>query len=104
MTIGLANPATGAVEALPSGDTFTATSSSPAVGAAIASDSAGAPTLVVNALTAPDPNTPTATVTVNDSAGDVAVELTVNYPVPPVAGDITLDVAGAVVTTQAAPA
>jgi hypothetical protein len=103
LTIGLVDPTTNQPEPFPAGDTFAASSSSPAVGAAIGSDANGAPALIVNALTLPSANTMGIIVEVTDSAGDVAVDLTVDYPVPPVAGDIVLNTGGDVITTQPAP-
>ena len=89
--------AAGANVAVPAGDTFTATSASPAVGATV-----NGTDLVVNALTLPSPATASVAVTVTDSAGDVAYTLTVSYPVP-VIDDIAANLAGDVVTEQAAP-
>jgi hypothetical protein len=103
ITIGLVDAATGIVMPFSPGDTFSAASSDPAIGAAIGLDANGNPALVVRALTLPDANTASSMVTVTDSAGDVAAELTVLYPVPPAVGDIVLDVATAAVTAQPAP-
>ena len=92
----------GVPEAISAGDVFTPVSSSPAVGVAFVPDANGLPQLVVIALTQPDANTATGiTVTVNDSDGDVAFVLNVNYPVPPQPGEITLGTV--VVGTQAPP-
>ena len=99
--ISIVDAATGQPEPIPAGDTFSASSSSAAVSAAVAADSNGSPTLVVNALTLPSENTMGITVEVTDSAGDVAVDLVVDYPVPAAPGDIVLG--AAVVTTQTAP-
>jgi hypothetical protein len=102
ITIGLVD-ASGAVVPVPAGDVFSATSSSPAIAATIGTDANGNPALIVNALTLPDANTMGMTVTISDSAGDVADTLTVDYPVPPAPDDITLAVPAAVVSTQPEP-
>ncbi len=93
----LISEADGTTQPIPAGDTFTATSSSPAVGATV-----NGTDLVVNALTLPSAATASVAVTVSDSAGDVAYTLTVSYPVP-VVDDVAANLAGDVVTAQAAP-
>ncbi len=103
ISLGLVNAATGAVEPIPSGDVFSVTTSSPAIGAEIGTDANGNPAVVLKALTLPDATTMGMNFTVTDSNGDVAVVQGVDYPAPPVAGDITLNVAGAVVSSQPAP-
>ena len=103
VTIVLLNAATGQPEPVAAGDVFTAASSSPALGATITADANGNPAVMINALTLPDANTMGMTVTISDSAGDVAFVQTVDYPVPLTPGDISLDVAAAVVGTQPAP-
>jgi hypothetical protein len=87
----------GTTVTIPAGDTFTASSASPAISATITGDS-----LVVNALTLPSANTASMVVTVTDSDGDVAYTLTVNYPVP-VVDDIAANLTADVVTAQPAP-
>jgi hypothetical protein len=101
--IGL-KAADGSVEAVPAGDVFSVDSSLPAVvPGVIGTDANGEPTLAVNALTLPSAATMGMVLTVRDSAGDVALEIGVDYPVPAAPGDITADVAGATITTQDAP-
>ena len=106
LSIGIVDPATQNAEPVPAGDTFSAVSSSPAIGATIDLDANGNQEVVINALTLPSAATMGQTVTVTDSAGDVAAVQAVDYPVPvtPVPGDIVLGVSNdATVTTQAAP-
>lgn len=99
--ISIVDPTTNQPEPIPAGDKFSAASSSPAVSATIGADDNGSPTLILNALTLPSPATMGVVVEVSDSAGDVAVDLTVDYSVPVVPGDITLG--AAVITDQPAP-
>jgi hypothetical protein len=103
ITIGIVNSQTGLVEPAPVGDVFSAVSPSPAVEATIGVDADGKPAVIVRALTMPDANTMGIVIPVTDSAGDVATSVTVNYAVPVASGDITLNMAGAVVTAQPAP-
>lgn len=99
--ISIVDPATNQPEPIPAGDKFSAASSSPAVSATIGTDSNGSPTLILNALTLPNEHTMGVVVEVSDSAGDVAVDLTVDYPVPAEPGEITLGTAA--ITEQPAP-
>lgn len=101
--LGIVDPNTNQSVPVPSGDVFSASSSSGSVSATIGTDASGAPALIVNALTLPGPSTMGVVVEVTDSAGDVAVDLTVDYPVPASPGDIVLNTGGDVVTSQAAP-
>ncbi len=102
--LGLINEVDGSTQPLPAGDTLTATSSDPAVGAEVNMTGApdGGPALVVHALTLPTVSSASVSVEVTDSAGNVAYTLTVSYPVP-VVDDITADLASDVVTEQPAP-
>jgi len=99
--LSIVDPATGQTEPLPAGEVFTATSTSPAVLATVNAAADGSPELVVKAATLPDANTLGIKVEVTDSTGDVAVDLTVDYPVPAAPGDITLGPAS--LTQQPAP-
>ena len=97
ISLGLTSEADGSTIPIPAGDTFSATSPSPALNVAIDNT---ADTLMVNALTLPSANTASMAFDVTDSNGDVALSVTVNYPVP-VINDITST--GDVVTAQPAP-
>lgn len=103
ITIQLLDPSTGAPEAVPAGDQFSATPTSPAISTTIGADANGNPAVILNALTLPSVNTMGMSFTVSDSAGDVVFVQGVDYPAPAVPGDISLDVGNAVVTAQAAP-
>ena len=74
-----------------------------AIEGTIGTDAAGAPAVVLHALTLPSVNTMGMNITVSDSAGDVVLVQGVDYPVSAAPGDITLDLSNAVVSTQTAP-
>lgn len=103
ITILLLDPVTGAPEPVPAGDVFSAASSSAAMGASIVQDANGNPAVFINALTLPGASTMGMSVTVSDDHGDVAFVQGVDYPAPVQPGDISLNVAGAVMGTQPAP-
>lgn len=104
IALGIVDPATGAVEPIPAGDVFSVgETSSPAIEATIGTTADGKPAVLLRALTLPDANTMGMSFTVTDSNGDVALKQGVDYPAPAQPGDITLDIAGAVVGTQPAP-
>lgn len=84
ITLGLVQDGTTTTAPIPAGDTFSATSPSPAIGVAVSGDA-----VTVNALTLPSTNTMGMAFDVTDSAGDTALTVIVNYPVPPVVDDIT---------------
>lgn len=93
---------------VPAGDVFTATSSSPSLGVAIANDASGNQELVATPLVLQSDagnGGGNITVTVTDSAGDTAGELTganaINIVLVPVVAAITLG--APTFTTQAAP-
>jgi hypothetical protein len=106
--LGLVDPATGATMPVPSGDTFTATSSSASLGVAVSLDASGNQELVCTPLVIEsDSNNGGGNITVNitDSAGDAAGELTgadaINIVTVPVVPQIR--VGQPTFTTQAAP-
>lgn len=103
LTLGIVNAETGLVEPAPMGNVFYAKSPSPAVDATVGVDAAGAPAVIVRAMTMPDPKTKTIVIPVTDSAGNKATEITVNYPVPVASGEITLNMTGDTVTDQPLP-
>jgi hypothetical protein len=102
----LADPNTGAAIAVPAGDVFTATSSSPSLGVAISTDADGNQQLDVTPLVVQSDSQNgggNITVQVTDSNGDAAGELTgadaINIVTVPVVPQIRL---GAVTFTQQA--
>ncbi len=97
ISLGLTSEADGTAVPIPAGETFAATSPSPAIGVVIDNT---ADTMTINALTLPSANTASMNFSVTDSNNDVALNVTVNYPVP-VVDDITST--GDVVTAQPAP-
>jgi len=110
LTLTTTDPATGVVTTIPvpAGDVFFAAASSPSLGVAIANDAAGNQELVVNALVIRSDATNgggSISVTVTDSNGDAAGELTgadaidiVPHPVQPV-----VTIGAPTFTTQPAP-
>ena len=103
----LVNP-DGTLAPVPAGDVFTAVSSSASLGVAVAPDAAGNQELVVTPLVLQSDTANGGggiTVTVTDSAGDVAADLTgtdsINIVTVPVHAQITLGAPTR--TTQAAP-
>lgn len=91
----------GVVEPLPAGDTFTVTSSSPSLGAAIGVGSAGGPAIVLTPTVQESPNI---TVTVTDSAGLTQVVLLVDIVQDVTPTNLVLDVADATHVSQPVPA
>lgn len=90
----------GVVEPPPSGDVFTAVSSSPSLGAAVSKDAGGNPTLVLTPLVQASPGI---TVTVSDNAGlKVATQL-VDIVQDTTDTNVILDLAGAATTSQTVP-
>lgn len=100
ITIETTNSA-GVVEPYPSGDVFTAASSSPSLGVAIGADAKGNAAVVLTPLVQASPGI---TVTVSDSAGLSSATLVVDI-VPDVTDtNIVLDVADATHVSQPVPA
>jgi hypothetical protein len=104
----LTDPATGATVPLPAGDVFTAAASSPSLGVVIALDAAGNQELVMNALVIRSDATNgggNIQVTVTDSAGDTAADVTgadaINIVPTPVSAVISIG--APTFTTQPAP-
>lgn len=96
-----ATGAGGEFEPVPSGDTFTATSSDPtALQAVIGQDAGGNAALVVNALKA---GNQTVTVTVSDSAGLAPITQDFDIVADTAPTALALDVTGATHTAQPVP-
>lgn len=100
ITINTTN-ANGDKEPVPSGDTFTASSSNPSsLQAAIGADSNGDPALVLTPLVQQSPGI---NVTISDSAGLQQFVLTVDIVADVTPTNIVLDLAGATHTSQSVP-
>lgn len=101
VTIGIQTTnSAGTVEPVPSGDVFSAASSSPSLGVAIGATAAGNPAVVLTPTVQASPNI---TVTISDSAGLKQATLVVDI-VPDVTDtNIVLDVADATHASQPVP-
>lgn len=99
ITIKTTNSA-GKVEPYPTGDVFTATSSSPSLGVAIGTDAGGNPALILTPLVQ---NSPGITVTVTDSAGLTAATQVVDIVDDVTDTNIILDTADATKVSQPVP-
>lgn len=100
VTIKATNSA-GVTEPIPSGDTFTATSSNPtSLGVAIGADAAGNPALILTPLVQ---NSPGLAVTVADSAGLAKASLLVDVVDDVTPANLVLDVADATHVSQPVP-
>ena len=84
----------------PAGAVFTAASSSPSLGAAIAADASGNPTLVLTPLVVASPNI---TVTVSDSSGQAAATQVCDIVEDLTPTNIVLDTAAETTTPQPVP-
>lgn len=103
ITIERLNATTQAADPFPAGETFSFTTSSPAIGVTSGTDASGNAAAVLTTLTEPSVNTMGMNFTVNDSSGDVQFVQSVDYPPLPQPDDLSLNVAGAVVTSGPAP-
>lgn len=92
--------ASGAIEPIPAGDVFTATSSSPSLGVSIGVDASNNPALILTPLVQVSPGI---TVTVKDSAGLAQAALVVDIVADTTDTQIVLNTAGAVLSTQPTP-
>lgn len=91
----------GSVVPVPSGDTFTATSSNPAsLGVAVGTDASGAPAIVLTPLVQASPGL---TVTVADSSGLAQASQIVDIVADVTPANVVLDLADATHTSQAVP-
>jgi hypothetical protein len=96
----LTTDAAGATVPMPPGDTFTAVSSSASLNAVMGTNTAGNPTLTVNALVQVSPNI---TVTVSDSAGLTQAIQIFDIVADVAPANVVLDLADATHTPQAVP-
>lgn len=103
ITLGVVNKDTGLIEAPAVGDVFKVVSPNKAISATLGVNDAGAQVVIVRPVAMPDSSTASVVIPVTDSAGNTALDLTVNYPVPPATGALCLNMAGDVVTTQPMP-